>query len=93
MTISVSPARVTRLLALAVSALVMAGIASVVGKYALGEGWMYGVVQLFDLDAERTLASWHSSSALLVAAGSSGSSRAPSGGARAATGGTGRAWP
>jgi len=68
-TISVSPAQVTRLLTLVVSALVAAGIASVAVKHALGGASVWRVVQLFNLDVEGTIPSWYSSCALLGAAG------------------------
>jgi hypothetical protein len=67
-TIAVSPARVTRLLALVVGLLVVAGIASVVGEYVVGRA-LFGLVRAFDLDGEGTVPSWYSSCALLAAAG------------------------
>ncbi len=69
MTISVSPARVTRLLTLVVGALAAGGIASVALTHALGRESVWRVVYLFNLDVEGTIPSWYSSCALLGAAG------------------------
>jgi hypothetical protein len=68
-TISVSPARLARLLTLVVCALVAAGLGSVVWSHVLGERSGLGLIHLFDLDNESTVPSWYSSSALLAAAG------------------------
>jgi hypothetical protein len=68
-TISVSPAQVTRLLTFVVGALAAAGLASVALKHAIGGESVWRVVHLFNLDVEGTIASWYSSCALLGAAG------------------------
>ena len=52
MTISVSPAHVTRLLTFVVGALAVAGLASVAVKHALGGESVGRVVHLFNLDVE-----------------------------------------
>ena len=46
-----------------------AGVASVAWRHGLGERSGFGLIHLFNLDAESTVPSWYSSSALLAAAG------------------------
>ena len=58
MTISVSPARLTRLLTLVVCALTAAGLGSVVWRHVLGERFGFGLVHLFNVDNEATVPSW-----------------------------------
>lgn len=69
MTLTITPARLTRWLSLAVGCLVLAGLAGQFSKRVLGHDQLLGFVRLFDLDGEGNIPAWYSSMTLLAAAG------------------------
>ena len=67
MTFTISPARVTRLLSVIVTGLVLASVAGQFANLVLGRDRLLGFVRLFDVDKEGNVPAWYSSAALLIA--------------------------
>ena len=61
-----SPGRIARVLTLAVVCLTIASIAGQFSKFFLDHGRLLGLVPLFDLDGERNVPAWFSSSMLFL---------------------------
>lgn len=69
MTLTISPARLTRLLLMVLSALILAHAAGQFSKHALGYGRLLGLIPAFDLDLEANVPTWASAVGLLLSAG------------------------
>jgi hypothetical protein len=65
-TVNISVKRVTRFFLFTVIGLTLAGMAGQFSKYFLGRDKLYGLVPLFDLNAEANVPAWYSSMTLLI---------------------------
>lgn len=68
MTLTISPWRVTAVLLASAVGLAVAGVAGQFSKYVLGYNRVFGLVRLFDLDAEGNVPTWYSALLLFLAA-------------------------
>jgi len=64
--VSLSAGRIARALAVAIAALTAASLAGQISKYFLGHDHVFGLVALFDLDAEGNVPTWFSTVQLLA---------------------------
>lgn len=67
--LTISPRRVASWMTLIAVALVLASLAGSFSTYVLGHPRLFGLVRLFNVNAEANLPSWYSSIALLVCSG------------------------